>query len=204
MSIFKFCYSNFTLLLPWSHKLVLLLNIQLTLSSLYCVTSLIKDPLETNLIIPGDLWAHKKIHTQDKYECEDCGKKLASSGALHNHRISLHRQPKDRHKCTECLKTFSLKQKLKNHQLVEHLGQKPFACSICQKGFVHKQSLTAHLGSAHKLLNPEPCKFCSKPFYDQCYLKKHLKWHQKMQEVNKKQGQSFQTKLNFYGSIASK
>ncbi len=101
--------------------------------------------------------------------------------------VKLTTTERSRLQCPECPKTFSLKQKLRNHQMLKHLGQKPFSCHICDKGFVQKQSLSAHMGSVHDQGKAESCKFCSKPFFDQSYLKKHLRWHQKIQESKQKQ-----------------
>ena len=85
----------------------------------------------------NDLWSHEKakghrkssydtdsdcktsmmsVH-QPGYKCKDCGRLLASSGALYNHRQSLHNNG-DRTKlftCPDCGKGFPLKQKMVSH-----------------------------------------------------------------------------------------
>ena len=70
----------------------------------------------------SDLWSHQRIHSGSKYTCLECGKKLASSGSLHNHRKSVHEEQK-RFECHVCFKLFALKQKLVNHVLSEHEGR---------------------------------------------------------------------------------
>ncbi len=128
----------------------------------------------------SDLWSHERIHSGSKYTCHLCGKKLASSGSLHNHLKSVHDQEKQ-FECQICQKKFALKQKLSTHELVEHQGQKPFQCNQCDKGFVHKQSFEAHLRKHNgTVLN---CELCSKPFHDAGYLRKHLRWHKKVQDL---------------------
>ena len=128
----------------------------------------------------SDLWSHQRIHSGSKYTCDICGKKLASSGSLHNHQKSVH-EPKKKFECTVCLKRFALKQKLENHIKSEHEGQKPFHCQSCDQGFVHKQSFEAHQRKHDGIvLN---CKLCSKPFHDAGYLKKHMRWHEKIKKL---------------------
>ena len=70
----------------------------------------------------SDLWSHQRIHSGSKYTCLECGKRLASSGSLHNHRKSVHEEQK-RFECHVCFKLFALKQKLVNHVLSEHEGR---------------------------------------------------------------------------------
>ena len=131
----------------------------------------------------SDLWSHKRIHSGTKYTCRLCGKKLASSGSLHNHQKSVHEENKQ-FQCQSCPKKFALKQKLANHVLSEHQGQKPFRCDQCEQGFVHKQSYEAHLRRHEGIVIN--CQICSKPFHDAGYLKKHLRWHEKVQNRNPK------------------
>ena len=130
----------------------------------------------------SDLWSHERIHSGHKYTCNICGKKLASSGSLHNHK-KCHDEQKQ-FECHVCNKQFALKQKLVNHVMTKHEQQKPFECHQCGQGFVHKQSYQAHQRRVHDgtLLH---CQMCSKPFHDAGYLKKHLRWHEKVQESRK-------------------
>ena len=128
----------------------------------------------------SDLWSHQRIHSGSKYTCNLCGKKLASSGSLHNHTKSVHELEKH-FECHICYKKFALKQKLVNHVMTEHEGQKPFRCKNCNQGFVHKQSFEAHQRKHDGVVLK--CKLCSKPFHDAGYLKKHLRWHERIQKI---------------------
>ena len=134
----------------------------------------------------SDLWAHQRIHSGSKYTCLQCGKKLASSGSLHNHKKSVHEESK-RFECHVCFKGFALKQKLVNHVMSEHEGQKPFQCDQCDQGFIHKQSFEAH--KRRHQGNFLHCELCAKPFVDEGYLKKHMNWHKRVQKskANSKQ-----------------
>jgi DNA-directed RNA polymerase subunit RPC12/RpoP len=139
----------------------------------------------------ADLWAHEKIHSGSKYTCQLCGKKLASSGSLHNHRKSVHESVKN-FECHVCRKRFALKQKLVNHVMKEHENRKPFQCDQCDKGFIHKQSYEAHQRSHNG--TAIHCQLCSKPFRDVGYLNKHVKWHSKVQAATAKR----KNKSSFY------
>ena len=67
----------------------------------------------------------KSVH-QKGYECSDCGKVLASSGSLFNHRQSLHHggDTNKRFSCPECGDRFALKQKLVSHFQRSHFKKK--------------------------------------------------------------------------------
>ena len=88
-------------------------------------------------------------HSDARYECEVCGKKL-----VHNHHMK-------RHMAT-----------------VHGIGDvKTFQCDICSRVFKEKSTLTKHLNTVHLIGNVKnfQCDVCSRVFKRKDYLKDHLK-----------------------------
>ena len=74
-----------------------------------------------NFTLAGNLKV-RSVHKRG-YECVDCGKILANSGSMFNHRQSLHHggDSQKRFACPECDCRFALKQKMVTHIKRSHL-----------------------------------------------------------------------------------
>ena len=113
------------------------------------------------------------------FECNQCGKKLASKQSLIQH-LRLHSGKKP-FTCSQCGKTFSTKCGLTQHNRI-HLREKPFACNQCDKKLASKHSLIQHL-RLHSGEKPFACSQCGKAFSTKCGLTKHFRIHSEKKTV---------------------
>ncbi|XP_053546467.1 oocyte zinc finger protein XlCOF7.1-like [Bombina bombina] len=115
----------------------------------------------------------KKIHTQNKSLCSECGKWFTCRLELTQHQ-SIH-EVKKTFFCTVCGKTFTQKINLITHQRT-HTGEKPFTCSECGKCFTFQQSFIRHQ-KIHRGDKKFSCSVCGKCFIMQHSLITHQRTH---------------------------
>nr|XP_015834159.1 PREDICTED: zinc finger protein OZF isoform X42 [Tribolium castaneum] len=113
----------------------------------------------------------KTIHRGEKgnYVCDICGKRVASSTSLRDHR-KIHTGEKN-FVCQECGKAFVKRELLVTHIRV-HTGEKPYQCTICHKAFSQCGTLQIHM-RYHTGERPFTCDLCNRGFVTKSYLKDH-------------------------------
>eukprot|EP00092_Neocalanus_flemingeri_P035690 GFUD01038857.1.p1 GENE.GFUD01038857.1~~GFUD01038857.1.p1 ORF type:complete len:499 (-),score=74.87 GFUD01038857.1:57-1553(-) len=137
-----------------------------------------------------------------KYQCEECGKKISSPECLRLHVDAIHRGIK--HPCPHCPYSTGWPKNLDEHimfyhthvndesilkyqcsicgkkfkrqnSLAEHElthNPKTFKCFHCNRGFSHDRYLERHILSVHGD-KKFPCEICGKKFTTQEYVKTH-------------------------------
>ena len=86
--------------------------------------------------------------TDERYNCEHCGKRFTDVGALKSHVKYHHEAP--RFKCSFCGKMFKDEVRLVAHER-QHRGERPFKCSVCSSAFTSKSGLNQHEAGAHNI-----------------------------------------------------
>lgn len=119
---------------------------------------------------------HVQLHfNTTEWECNQCGKKLASKYGLLNH-ISWVHEGERKFCCDLCGKSFKGKAGLQEHQRT-HSDDKPFKCPACPASFKSTNTLRTHKKLIHTD-NPEvTCDVCHKIFKNYACLKSHSQLH---------------------------
>lgn len=141
--------------------------------------------------------------SNQKYQCEECGKHISSPECLRLHVDAIHRGIK--HPCPHCNYSTGWPKNLDEHimfyhthandesilkyqcsicgkkfkrqnSLAEHElthNPKTLKCSHCKRGFSHDRYLERHISSVHGD-KKFPCETCGKKFTTQEYVKTHF------------------------------
>ena len=81
---------------------------------------------------------HKKIHTENSYECDECNWRFTLISELTIHGREFHDTRE--HACYWCTRYFQTPKLLLQHRNREH----NFECSMCNNAFPSEDQLTAH------------------------------------------------------------
>ncbi|XP_044731085.1 zinc finger protein OZF-like [Chrysoperla carnea] len=131
-----------------------------------------------NLKTADNLQRHLRLHQPDlrqKYECDICKKKLATTSSLLYHQKTVHLGKRD-FNCDQCGKMFSTRTQLQGHLNTVHSDIKPFTCDQCQRSFKTRRILKVHL-QVHSDEKPHSCEICGKRFTRKETLSRHSSVH---------------------------
>ncbi|XP_011257518.2 zinc finger protein 883 isoform X2 [Camponotus floridanus] len=118
---------------------------------------------------------HERVHGDDKlYECDECGKKLASKSSLMYHKKSMHLRERP-HMCHYCGNSFVSKEARLIHERI-HTGERPYICKVCNMRYRCSSNLSQHM-KIHTGVKPHKCHYCSKDFTRKGALIVHERIH---------------------------
>ncbi|EAT39783.1 AAEL008435-PA [Aedes aegypti] len=92
------------------------------------------------------LKSHSYSHREKELKCEVCGMMILNKSRLELH-MRVHTQKRD-FKCPHCPKSFYVNAVLKLH-LRRHSGEKPYVCHICQFSNSHRVLYVKHMRRFH-------------------------------------------------------
>ena len=102
------------------------------------------DKCHKRFTTPNALQSHMVYHSDEKFECNICGKILKSKANIKNHIMQIHIR-KETYICPHCGKISKSKGNLQQHINKIHLQLRPFACTVCPKKFKSAQQNEAHM-----------------------------------------------------------
>ncbi|XP_023938662.2 transcriptional repressor scratch 2-like [Bicyclus anynana] len=138
--------------------------------------------INTNTAIePGEIRQPAPKEKSSKYDCDECGKRYATSSNLSRHKQT-HRSLDSgaAKKCEECGKAYVSMPALAMHILTHKMG---YTCKVCGKNFSRRWLLRGHSRS-HTGERPFDCPVagCRKAFGDRSNLRAHLQTHSPVKE----------------------
>ncbi|XP_012063687.1 PREDICTED: zinc finger protein with KRAB and SCAN domains 8-like [Atta cephalotes] len=121
------------------------------------------------------LHKHEKIHKEESYQCEFCGKVFAELSNVYRHKREIHFNV---HKnCDDCKKGFDNEQDLNNHLVAKHSDiERPYKCDTCSATFKRLNTLKQHI-NIHASEKLYVCKICDKAFTFKTNLTTHMYLH---------------------------
>lgn len=148
-----------------------------------------------------NLLTHMKCHSDEKFQCNECGKSFKTKRSLKAHLFRhtgirsyvclycdarfvtksemqfhekfVHLREEMKHKCDVCGHKCSNKTLLDTH-MRKHTDQRPFECKICREKFRRKETLAKHQ-LTHSSEKPFKCHLCLNSYKEAFSLKKHVK-----------------------------
>ena len=111
------------------------------------------------------------VNVKSKYECEQCHKTYSGTGALYNHKQSVHEGVK--YACDQCNSQFTVQGSLTQHIQSKHEGVK-YACDQCNYQATQHCNLRTHIQSKHDYIKYD-CDYCDHEASSQSSLIHHVK-----------------------------
>lgn len=116
-------------------------------------------------------------HTENKFECRQCGRCFSYKSALDRHIKVVHENQRD-HECNKCGKSFGTRYDLSMHFEANHdesrKAQIRRTCTVCGKIFSKERNLQIHILAIHNDKSFE-CEICNKKFSFKSAKERHLK-----------------------------
>ncbi|XP_070546575.1 zinc finger protein 493-like [Ptychodera flava] len=128
-----------------------------------------------HLVTLGSLNNHiQRFHIQSKYQCTDCEKEFSVLYDLNRH-IALHHQDNiNQFICEKCGKGFQTKVMLTRHLRCTH-SESPVQCEVCGKQFSHHSTLRVHSQIHNKAIyQSHQCELCPRKFMSRSKVKVHM------------------------------
>ena len=109
----------------------------------------------------------KTVHSDEIFECLQCGIKYKHQVSLTRHNNEKHQNlNKNSFACDFCQKVFMQKSKLKIHIDLVHCRKNESKCMQCDKTFASEIGVRAHMKNTHNSENLTRCELCGKYFKD--------------------------------------
>jgi len=102
---------------------------------------------------------HLKIHTQQEWLCNECGRSFKKQQSYKRH-IATHDPNFKGFECTPCNKIFDRRASLTTHNSLVHEGTKRFMCQHCSYAASLSGNLTLHIRRVHSKEKPSQCEQC--------------------------------------------
>nr|CAD7261590.1 unnamed protein product [Timema shepardi] len=125
------------------------------------------------------LKVHLPIHSEEYYECAECGQRLKWRSSLITH-LQVHSSERAL-PCTVCDKAFKDKVKLLQHMRT-HTGETPWVCEHCGRSFNRKWNHIQHV-RLHTGVKPYVCAVCGEAFRHNVTMKKHAEKHKAPSDI---------------------
>ncbi|XP_053605357.1 zinc finger protein 236-like [Plodia interpunctella] len=124
---------------------------------------------------------HRKCHQNGKFVCQECGRVMLSTQALHTHLWKVHEVDLELPTCEICgYKTYK-RYRLVNVHMKSHKNILGYTCSICSKSFKNSNQLSKHKMIHKKDRLPVPCPICQLQFSSEGRMQSHVSSvHEKM------------------------
>ena len=147
-------------------------------SRLHPDAALTCDKCEYSCTATTAMRKHMRRHRDDErggYQCDECGHRFTSKGALYHHGRGVHSGQKP-YKCRLCSEAFGFAQSLRLHTL-RHAGERPFRCTVCSKTYLTSSHLKYHVAAVHGAVKQFVCHVCNKAFSYENSLRLHSMLH---------------------------
>ncbi|CAL2029757.1 unnamed protein product [Caenorhabditis brenneri] len=97
----------------------------------------------TDHIQPHNIVQHYRLHTNNVYACQQCGKRGRRNYLRSHVRIHTGERP---FRCDICSKSFGDSSTLRRHRLI-HTGEKKYQCPVCGRAIARKDNVKVHIRS---------------------------------------------------------
>ena len=120
-----------------------------------------------------------KVHTNGKYECEQCHKTYSARSNLYAHKKSFHMGVK--YACDQCDFKATTQENVRIHIQSKHEGIK-YPCDQCEYQARYLCNLIVHIQSKHEGIKYD-CSQCPQQFSNKSNLANHIKLKHQIKEI---------------------